>query len=233
MKRGLKLGFGIPLVLLGLFMTTAGIALVVLVGTDGSFMLPATRGTSSGHALVLETLDLSEALPSSGSFAATVGVTVRGNDRDGSVFVGIGPALDVARYLDRVQVDRIVQVNWPGGMKTETEPGTRRPTPPDRQPFWVAKAQGSPATLSWPVAAGDWTLVIMRASAAARVDVIASGSITLPALGPISIGLLVAGLAILIGGVFLTISGAKTPSTRKGVPPPRPDGPTQPASGFS
>ncbi|TMK59507.1 MAG: hypothetical protein E6G54_06535 [Actinobacteria bacterium] len=112
MKRGLKLGFGIPLVLLGLFMTIAGIALVVLVGSDGSFTLPATPATSSGHALVLEALDLSGSLPSSGSFAATVGVTVQENDGAGDVFVGIGPAVDVARYLDRVQLDRIVQVNW-------------------------------------------------------------------------------------------------------------------------
>ena len=229
MKRGLKLGFGIPLVLLGLFMTIGGIALVVLVGADGSFTLPVTQGDSSGHALVLETLDLSETLPSSGSFAATVGVTIKG-DGGGDVFVGIGPATDVARYLDHVQVDRIVQVNWPGGMKTETEPGTRRPTPPDTRSFWVAKAQGSPATLTWPVAVGDWTLVIMNTSGAAPVSVLASGSITLPALGPIGIGLLVAGLVILAGGVLLTISGAKTPSARKGVPPPRPD---EPVAGFS
>jgi len=225
MKRGLKLGFGIPLVLLGLFMTIAGIALVVLVGSDGSFTLPATPGTSSGHALVLEALDLSASLPSSGSFAATVGVTVRENDGNGDLFVGIGPAVEVARYLDRVQLDRILQVNWPGGMRTEAEPGTRQPKPPGTQPFWVAKAHGSPATLSWPVAAGDWTLVIMNASGASQVSVIASGSVTLPALGPISIVLLVVGLAVLTGGVLLTISGAKTPSARKGVPPPRPDAP--------
>jgi len=225
MKRGLKLGFGIPLVLLGLFMTIGGIALVVLVGTDGSFTLPQTRGLSSGHALVLETLDLSEALPSSGSFAATVGVKVQGDNGHGDVFVGIGPASDVARYLDRVQVDRITQVNWPGGMRTETEPGTRRPKPPGEQSFWVAMAQGSLATLTWPVAPGTWTLVIMNASGASQVSVLASGSITLPALGPIGIVVLVVGLAILTGAVLLTISGAKTPSARKGVPPPRPDEP--------
>jgi hypothetical protein len=230
MKRGLKLGFGIPLVLLGLFMTIGGIALVVLVGTDGSFTLPQTRGTSSGHALVFETLDLSEALPSSGSFAATVGVTVQGNDGDGDVFVGIGPASDVARYLDRVQVDRILQVNWPGGMRTEAEPGTRRPKPPDEQSFWVATAHGSPATLTWPVAPGNWTLVIMNASGASPVSVLASGSITLPALGPIGIVLLVVGLAMLGGAVLLTISGAKMPSARKSVPPPRPD---EPVAGSS
>jgi hypothetical protein len=78
--------------------------------------------------------------------------------------------------------------------------------------------------LTWPVAAGDWTLVIMNASGIAPVSVLASGSITLPALGPIGIGLLIAGLVILAAGVILTISGAKMPSARASVPPPRPDG---------
>jgi len=36
--------------------------------------------------------------------------------------------------------------------------------------------------------------------------------------------LLIAGLVILAVGVILTISGAKMPSARTSVPPPRPDG---------
>jgi hypothetical protein len=220
-KRGLKLGFGIPMVLIGLFMTLGGIALLVLVGTDGTFSLPATQGTSSGHALVLETLDLGETLAPSGSFAATVGVTIGGHD--GDVFVGIGPASDVARYLDRVRFDRIVQVNWPGGMRTEPEPGSRTPGPPTEQSFWVAQAQGSTAALRWTVSRGDWTMVIMNADGSAGVSVTASGTLGLPALGPISVGLLIAGLAILAGGIVLTVSGAKTPKPDRGVTPPRPD----------
>jgi hypothetical protein len=220
-KRGLKLGFGIPMVLVGLFMTLGGVALLVLVGTDGTFTLPSQTATTSGNALVLDTLDVGTDLPSSGSFSATVGVTISG--RDGDVFVGIGPAADVARYLRGVRTDRIVQVNWPGGMKTEPEqPGHRTPPPPDGQPFWVAKAHGPTAQLTWTVAPGDWTLVIMNANAAPAVSVTASGSLGLPALGPIGVVLLVVGLAILIGGVLLTISGAKTPKASQ-TTPPRPD----------
>ena len=221
MKRGLKLGFGIPMVLVGLFMTLGGIALVVLVGTDGTFDLPTQSATTNGNALVLETLDVGTDLPSSGSFSATVGVTISG--RGGDVFVGIGPATDVARYLRRVPTDRIVQVNWPGGMKTEPEQGGHRtPPPPDAQPFWVAEAQGASAHLTWTVAPGDWTLVIMNANGSADVAVTASGSLGLPALGPIGVIVLVVGLAILIGGVLLTISGTKTPKPSQQTPP-RPD----------
>jgi len=220
MKRGLKLGFGIPMVLVGLFMTLGGVALLVLVGTDGTFALPSQTASTSGNALVLETLDVGTDLPKSGSFSATVGVTISG--RDGDVFVGIGPAADVARYLRGVQTDRIVQVNWPGGMKTEPEQGGHRtPAPPDGQSFWVAKAQGSSAHLTWTVAPGDWTPVIMNANGSGDVSVTASGSLGLPAMGPISVILLVVGLAILIGGVLLTISGAKTP--KPPTTPPRPD----------
>jgi hypothetical protein len=219
-KRGLKLGFGIPMVLVGLFMTLGGVALLVLVGTDGTFTLPSQAATTSANALVLETLDLGANLPSSGSFSATVGVTISG--RDGDVFVGIGPASDVARYLRGVRTDRIVQVNWPGGMRTEPDQGGHRtPPPPDAQPFWVAQAKGATANLTWIVAPGDWTLVIMNANGSANVDVTASGSLRLPALGPVGVILLGVGLAILIGGVLLTISGAKTPKAQS--TPPRPD----------
>jgi hypothetical protein len=221
-KRGLKLGIGIPLLLVGLFMTLGGVALLVLVGTDGTFNLPATQGTTSGHALVLETLDLGENLAASGSFAATVGVTIGGHGRD--VFVGIGPATDVERYLRGVAFDRIVQVNWPGGMRTEPgHSGSRTPPPPGEQSFWVAKAQGPSASFRWIVAAGDWTMVIMNADGSGGVSVTAAGSLGLPALGPISVGLLVAGLAILVGGILLTISGSKTPKPERASPPPRPD----------
>jgi hypothetical protein len=221
-RRGLKLGLGIPMLLIGLFTTLGGVALLVLVGTDGTFTLPVTPARSSGHALVLDTLDVGENLASSGSFSATVGVTIGGSG--GDVFVGIGPADDVAKYLRGVKVDRIVQVNWPGGMRTETEnSGTRTPRPPGEQTFWVAKAQGPTAMLRWPVAGGDWTMVIMNADASSGVSVTASGSLGLPALGPISVGLLVVGLAILVGGILLTISGSKTPKPDRSSPPPRPD----------
>ena len=204
-KRGLKLGLGIPVLLIGLFMTLGGVALLVLVGTDGTF-----------------TLDLDRNLASSGSFAATLGVTIGGHD--GDVFAGIGPAADVARYLRGVHVDRIVQVNWPGGLKTEPGGGGRRtPPPPEEQSFWVAKAEGSTATFQWTVTGGDWTMVIMNADGSADVSVTASGSIGMPALGPISIGLLVVGLAILVGGILLTISGSKMPKPSRASPPPRPD----------
>ena len=222
MKRGLKLGIGIPTLLIGLFMTLGGIALLVLVGSDGTFALPATRAATNGHALVLETLDVGENFPTSGSFAATVGVTVAGTD--GDVFVGIGPATDVARYLHGVQIDRIVQVDWPGGMRTEpASKGTRTPDPPEQQSFWVAKDRGTTASLQWPLTGGDWTLVIMNADASSDVSVTASGTLRMTALGPIGIGLLVLGLAMLVGGILLTVSGSKTPRMRDGAPPPRPD----------
>jgi len=122
-----------------------------------------------------------------------------------------------------VPTDRIVQVNWPGEMKTEPDQsGHRTPPPPGGQEFWVAKGQGSTAHLTWTVAPGDWTLVIMNADATADVAVTASGSLGLPALGPIGVIVLVVGLAILIGGVLLTVSGAKTPKATRATPP-RPD----------
>lgn len=236
MRRGLKLGLGIPLVVLGFFMTIGGIALVVLVGPDGRFSLPETRASGDGHALVFDAIAIRGDLPQTGSLSTTLDLDVHA---DREVFVGIGPTADVQTYLSGVTVDKVVQVNWPGGVRTEAVNGTRTPAPPDTRSFWSASDQGNDAKIEWTVSGGDWTIVVMNADASANVDVTGSLSVSLPFLGPTSIVVLVLGLAMLAGGIVLTISGARMPKpARPGTgaaagagsmtdgsppPPPRPD----------
>ncbi|HTG48078.1 MAG TPA: hypothetical protein VK646_10530 [Actinomycetota bacterium] len=234
MPRGLKLGIGIPLTLIGLFMTIGGIAVMVWVGPDGSFTLPDQRAIGDGNALVFDEIDIDRSLPASGNVATTLDLQVRGNT-DKEVFIGVGPAAQVDRYLARVPVDRIVQVNWPGGVKTEAVPGVRQPDgPPMLQSFWTAKAQGSTASIRWTLERGAWTVVIMNADASAAVDVTGTAAVTLPLLGPIGVAVLVIGLIALVAGILLTISGAKTPRTVPAGPPSVPaEGGAQPPPGPS
>ncbi len=125
MPRGMKLGLGIALTLIGLFMTIGGVAIVAWVGLDGSFALSESRAVSDGNALVFDDIAIDRHLPSSGNLATTLELRVRGNHKD--VFIGVGPAALVARYLRDVPVDRIVQVNWAGGVRTESVPGSAAP----------------------------------------------------------------------------------------------------------
>ena len=226
MRRGVKLGVGIPLTLIGLFMTIGGVAILAWVGLDGSFTLPTTRAFGDGNALVFDEIALDPSFPTSGSLSTTLDVTVDGGGKD--VFVGIGRTDFVAKYLAGVPVDRIVQINWPGGVRTEHVAGTATPEdPPAHKRFWKASDEGAQAAIHWTLQGGDWTLVIMNADGSAGVDVTGSGSVTLPLLGPVGAAILAVGLIALVAGVLLTISGAKTPKTGVAAPAPvapAPDG---------
>ena len=237
MKRGLKLGFGIPLVLLGLFATLGGVALMVLVGPDGTFTLPETHASSAGNALLFDAIYIRGNLPASGNLSATVEIAARSDESP--IFVGVGPSARVAAYLHDVSVDRVVQVNWPGGVRTQNTPGSRTPRPPGDVPFWEAMDEGAgERTVQWTVSDGDWSIVVMNEDASRGVDVFGSVEVKLPVLGPASIILLVVALLMLAGGIALTVSGARTPKRRGGAPdesvapgapgapasaPPRPD----------
>lgn len=230
MRRGWLFGFGIPMVLLGLPATLAGVVLLTLFGLDGRATLPDRAARSDGHAVLFDAISLRGDLPKSGAFAATVGLTVRSEE---PVFVGIGPAAEVARYLDGVGADRVVQVDWPGGVRTEPIDGTRRPPPPGTRDFWATSDEGAgERSIAWTVAPGDWTIVVMNADGSAGVEVIGTASLHTSSLGPIALGVLAFGLALLAGGSILTVRGAKrAPTFTTGAetqaspdaPPPRPD----------
>jgi hypothetical protein len=228
-----KLGFGIPLVLVGLFTTIGGVALLAMVGADGRFTTPATRAVAEGYALIIDGVYIRGDLPQEGTFSTTVRLTV---SSDQPVFVGIARRTDVARYLQGVPVDHVVQANWPGGVRTEPVQGDARPDAiPGRRGFWVASDEGDgERTLEWTVADGDWTIVVMNADGSRDVDVQGSLAIGLPILGPVAIGVLLLGILLLVAGVALTVSGVKTdPASARtstlvdrtpvGAPPPRPD----------
>ena len=77
--------------------------------------------------------------------------------------------------------------------------------------------------MRWTATSGEWSVVVMRADGLPRLHGEGELSLTVDALGPLAIGLLVAGIVLLGGGAALTVSGAKTPSARARGAPPRPD----------
>ncbi len=226
MTRKIRIGLGVALVVVGVFATIGGVALLAFVGPDGRFEVPSTRARSAGYALMFDAIYLRDELPADGSLSATLRMSVTG-EGDPDVFVGVGPSPLVADYLRGVAVDRVVQVDWPGGVRTEPIGGQREPGPPGRQTFWVASSEGPSAAVDWTLAAGDWTVVVMNADASRTVDVTGSVTFAVPILGPISIGVFVTGLVMLGGGVLLTVKGARTPRSSSPLaaagPPPRPD----------
>ena len=201
-RRG-RLVLGIAMVLLGLFTTIAGLAIVLLVGPDGSVGLAPTRLLGAGSALTLPQLDVPR-LPRHETVVVDVGLAMG----ETPMFIGVGPSTAVDAYLRDVPIDVIEQIDWPGAARTTPIPGTATPRPPTAQPFWVASVQGRAPSLHWDAEPGDWTLVIMAVRPASPLDVTVHGSVTIPVLGPLGFAILIAAIAVLALGVWITARAA-------------------------
>jgi hypothetical protein len=201
--RRVKIAVGVALVVLGVFATVAGAALVALVGPDGSVGI-STRLIGDGYAVTLPQLNVPH-LPGGQH------VTLRMALDPGStpMFLGIGPTSAVDAYLRGVPIDVIDQLDQPGAAGTSSVPGTAAPGPPAVQPFWVITATGAGPSLDWTAQPGDWTLVVMAARPQRSVNVMTSGSVTIPILGPLGFVVLAIALAVLGLGVWITVRAAR------------------------
>jgi hypothetical protein len=145
------------------------------------------------------------------SLLGEVRIRVAPTGQSGPLFVGIGPSLDVDRYLADVD-HTVVTEFW--GEETETVVGDARPSPPGSQDFWVASASGSGRqTLEWDPEDGSWSVVVMNADGRPGIDVGADLAARAPALPWIALGFLVAGAVFLAGGVLVIVGVLRRRST--------------------
>ncbi|HET9723196.1 MAG TPA: hypothetical protein VFR44_05060 [Actinomycetota bacterium] len=162
--------------------------------------------TSAGSALATESIELGS--PGVGWLYSQVvlgdvriRVTPTGSGAD--LFVGIGPTVDVDRYLAGVGQTHISDF-WSGSAQ---ELGGDTPgSAPGTQGFWVASTSGpGPRTLSWDPANGSWTVVVMNADGSPGIDVRADLGATLPALTWIAVVSLVVGGILAVAGALLIV----------------------------
>ena len=136
------------------------------------------------------------------SFLGTVRVR---SESDRALFVGIGPAAEVQRYLEGVEQDVV------SGFDDEDPTYARRAggapsVPPRTATFWVASAAGSgEQTLEWDTQDGDWRAVVMNENTMRGVSAEMSIGAELDSVLWIGIGLLAAG-GLLASGAALAIT---------------------------
>jgi hypothetical protein len=198
---------------------------------DGFFTTSPERFETLTHAIVSDEIDLgSHAGREQGRYdfgdVATVRLTVDATSEQ-PVFVGIGPADEVDRYLDGVARAEIVDVSTgPFRPRYRYLEGSSPAAPPTDQDFWVEQASGSdPQTIRWRPESGQWSVVVMNADGSAGVGVDAAAGVKLSWLGPLAAGLLVGGGVGLLAGTVLLVVGvlgiSRHPSGER-VPEPAP-----------
>jgi hypothetical protein len=140
-------------------------------------------------------------------------LSVKAKGSTDGVFVGVGPARDVERYLAGSPTEEVTDIDAdPFALKTRPHRGTERPDRPAAQRFWVAQASGrDAATLRWKVRDGDYRVVLMNADGSRAVHADGSVGLTMPHLNAVAWSLVGGGLLVLAGGVMAIVLGARAP----------------------
>jgi hypothetical protein len=212
-RRAVPVTFGAILATVGSLAAIAGAGVLVVAGADGTLSSGAHRLATPTSALVSEaatidnTRDVTHAL---GTTRARVHATAAAGGP--AVFVGVGPAAAVDRYLANSPRDTITDLEVdPWSLETARQPGTARPQPPARQTFWVAQSSGRAPSVDWKISDGSYRLVVMNADGSPRVATDASFELKVPHLSAIAIVALIAGLAMIAGGVALIVPSVRGP----------------------
>jgi hypothetical protein len=221
-KRIVLIVLGGMLAAIGLLAAIGGGALMALFGSANTLSSGVQHVSTPTRALVSP----------AGSIQGTTGAqTILGSVRlhitatptgtGHQLFLGIGPAGAVDRYLSGASYDVATDVSVaPFHLTLARHRGTATPAPPGSQSFWVAKASGSQPTLTWTVTSGSYRVVAMNTDAGAPVAFAAGLELTIPHSFAIGIGLLIGGIVLILIGIVLIVLGARARPRPQPVPDP-------------
>lgn len=178
---------------------------------DGYLVSDGSRFATDSYALVSEPLDvlLDEELPPGVQANDTFGVLLRAtaSSADREIFLGIAPTAQVDTYLAGVAHAVVNDVGF--DHRYRNVPGTEIPDPPGEQDFWAVSAAGTgQQQIRWDLQSGDWTVVVMNADGSRPVSADLAAGVRLGFLGPLTVGLLITGLILLLIGLPLLVLGA-------------------------
>jgi hypothetical protein len=207
---------GAVLTVAGLIGTVAGIGVLAVFGSDGT----ANSGTHAFSTPTAALVSEPAVIRDTDDFADFAGdpkfrVSVKS---DKPVFVGVGPAKDVDRYLAGAPIDEVTDFEvFPYDLEKDRRPGTKVLGAPGSQAFWVAQNEGrDSATLRWKVRDGDYRLVLMNADGSRGVNAEGDVALTVSHVPTISWSMIGGGVLLLLAGAVTVGLGGRRPGTSRG-----------------
>ena len=181
-----------------------GAAVLATIGSDGTVKSGQQSFSTAGAALVSSAADLrrpSEVSDIVGDPRVRMSVEATQGATSG-VFVGVGPAKDVERYLASAPIDEVTDLDVdPFKMEHHPRGGSATPEPPSEQDFWVAQSTGAAsAKLDWKAGGGEYRMVVMNADGRRGVRTQGDVSVTIPHTSAVAWSLIGGGLLLLLGG---------------------------------
>jgi hypothetical protein len=192
-------------------------------GSDGYFTAGPGRFSTDTQAIAVHSVHVQVSGPDTltGLYdqdsLGDLRIQLRSDDPDASLFVGVGPADDVAAYLDPVTHDEVANFDTgPFQVDYSRHDGGQTVADPAAQTFWAASDAGpGPRTLTWPVTSGDWAVVIMNTDTSAGVRAEVTTGATMPILGTAAVIALTTGGLLLVGGVVMIVAPITTRRPRR------------------
>lgn len=197
--------FGVLFAPAAIGLLVGGIVLIFIHATardtDGFLHSPTYSLTTNSYAITSDEISLA---PHPGDWWPADLFDVRfrmESTGNAPIFFGIGPTDEVEAYLAGVGQARVTSLDDRGRDVTyRTIEGEAPATAPGDQSFWVLSASTSDQqTLTWEVAQGDWSMVIMNADGSAGVTTDIEFGANIPVLLWIGVGMVIGGL--LFGGL--------------------------------
>jgi hypothetical protein len=212
--RVLLVVLGSIAVLVGVGLLFGGCAALVIDRTqrddDGFVMSPAEDFSTGAYAIVSETAEVHVEGPDWLVREGLGTVRIR-SESVRPVFVGIGPAADVAAYLRDVAHAVVTSLD---DDDLRPRPGGAPGSPAAEQGFWAASSSGvGEQVLDWDVEDGDWTVVAMNADGSRGVTLEASIGAELGILPWVAGVLLVLCALFLAAGIGMIVAGVRRPSS--------------------
>ena len=201
---------GAVIIVSGFLTAISGGALLALFGSDRVLSSGQHQVSTPTSALVA---DLGRVTDIDGfqylTGSPTLHVTAD-NEADGPIFIGIGRADEVDRYLAGFSTDRVTDLEpSPFELDSVRHDGSGTPGAPAEQNIWVASSTPSDAELSWEIRDGHYEVVIMNADGSTNVQAQARFGVSLPdstALWSLVIG---AGVVIMVIGGVVVIAASR------------------------
>jgi hypothetical protein len=212
---------GATLAVIGSLAAIAGGGLLAAFGTDGRLASGPQLLSTPTSAIVSPIANIKNTSGVANVIGQpTLRISASPVQGTAAVFIGIGRAADVDRYLAGVATQEVSNLSVEPYSITGTRHGGRASAqPPTTQRFWVAQASSTRAAgINWTVRDGQYRVVIMNANGHGGFATTSAIAITIPNIAHYALAGLFLGLLIAGGGTALLIRATRQP--RNGSPSP-------------
>lgn len=217
--RVVALSLGVLLTMLALGSGIGGATLAVADATmrdDDGFLMSGTQPVATQtYAVVSEHVVLRTESPDFLPAGLLGDAKVTATSAAAAVFVGVASTADVEAWLADVPHAVATRLPMNGDEATyRVVDGTALAGDPAREDFWVTQAAGSgEQSVTWPLADGTWTVVVMNVDASRGVVADVSAGVTVPGLSWLIAILVSIALTALVVAILLLVAALYRPAS--------------------